>query len=174
MKIHELLNEAGPSRILTHIRDGTPFVMISAFQSSQSHEANMHRHARLKHIVGGLLLSYIQTDGEYQMQSTGETLPEKSLFLMPTRGSITEIPKEKLRSIGEKLMHMFDQESIIYGDGKTVWLIFSDGNEESLGNRLTFRPEIIAALGGSSTVRNHQFSYTDAGTAPGAAVYGMG
>lgn len=174
MKIHDILNESGPSRILTHIRAGTPFVMVSAFNEDLDLETNLRRHARLKHIVSGLLLSYIQTDGEYKMRGTHQTLPEKSLFIMPTRGSVTEIPKEKLRSIGEKLMHMFGQESIVYGDGKTVWLVNDDGTEIDLGDRLTFRLEVIAKLGGSSTIKQRKFGYTDASQAPGAATYGMG
>jgi hypothetical protein len=70
-------------------------------------------------------------------------------------------------------MHTFDQESIIYGDGQMVWLVFNDGTKDKLGNRLTFRPEVIDTLGGSSTIGNRKFSYTDANTASGASVYGM-
>jgi hypothetical protein len=173
MKISELLNESGPSRILRHIRDGTPFVMVSAFSPDVDHETNLRRDARMKHIVSGMLLSYIQTDGEYTMHGSDEPMPEKSIFLMATRGSLTQVSKEKLRSIGEKLMHAFNQESIAYGDGKMVWLVFNDGSEEKLGNRLTFRPEVIATLGGSSTISSRKFSYTDADKAPGAGVYGM-
>lgn len=161
---------AGPSRIVSHIQDGTPFIMISAFRGTNPHKVNVQRHAQMKHVLAKYPVSYIQTEGEYQEEGSDEPKPEQSLFIMPNRDDTT-MPSKRLLAIGKALMAMFNQDSILYGDGEMVWLVFNDGSTDKLGNRLTFRPEVIDTLGGFSKVKHRKFSFTDPDTAAGAATY---
>ena len=83
---------------------------------------------------------------------------------MPRKGNAT-VTAEPFRQFGIKLMHTFEQDSILYGDGRTASLIFNDGSTADLGNTATFRPEVIKNLGGFSKVKGRVFSFTDAPTA---------
>jgi len=171
MKLSDILDESGPSRIIKHIHDGMPFIMVSAYRADKDHATNLRRHDRMKHIIHGLLLSYIKTEGEYHEVGADAPSAEQSFFIMPMREH-DRIPNDRLLAIGEKLMHAFDQDTIVYGDGETVWLIANDGSKDKLGNRLTFRPEIIDTLDGFSKVKGRKFSYTNADV-PSARVYGQ-
>ena len=170
MFIAEIIIEAGagPSRILHHIQNGTPFLTLSAFKDTLPHEENLQRDARLKHILRGLPVSYIPTEGEYTMKGATEPSPELSYFVMPAK----EWSPQSLEMLGRKLRGVLDQESVVYGDGDTVWLLMSNGSKYKLGNRVTYRPQVIDTLGGSSKVKNRKFSFTNYQKAPGAAIYG--
>ena len=172
MKLKDLLDESGPSRIIKHIHDGTPFIMVSAYRADKDHATNLQRHARMKHILRGLMLSYIQTEGEYHELGADAPSPEQSFFIMPMREH-DSITNERLLAAGEKLMHAFGQDAIVYGDGEMIWLISNDGSKEKLGNRLTFRPETIDALGAFTKVKGRKFSYTDASNAATGVAYGQ-
>ena len=168
MTLSDILNEAGPSRIIKHIHDGTPFIMVSAYRADKDHATNLQRNARMKHILRGLMLSHIQTEGEYHELGAAEPSPEQSFFIMPMRDH-DSIPGDHLLAIGEKLMHAFEQDSIIYGDGEMVWLISNDGTKQKLGNRLTFQPKTDAF----TKVKGRKFSYTNASQAATGIRYGQ-
>jgi hypothetical protein len=155
---------AGPSRVVQHIRDGHVFIMLSAMRGDLKHSENLHRTSKLKIMLQGMPLSFIETEGEYQEEGQPEPSPEQSFFIMPKNGKNTLSP-EVFRSFGIKLMQAFDQDSILYGDGKLASLIFSDGSTVDLGDTMTFRPEVIKDLGGFSKIRGRVFSFTDAPTA---------
>lgn len=177
MKIAEILNDwkleeagAGLSRIVTHIRDGTPFLMVSAFRGTNPHNVNLQRHAQMKQILQRYPVSYIQTEGEYHEEGSPEPKAELSYFIMPSRGNVV-MPTKRLLAIGKSLMAAFDQDSILFGDGETVSLVFNDGSTMKLGNRLTFRPEVIDTLGGFSKLKQRKFSFAEPEATPGAAAY---
>lgn len=177
MKLVELfmgrkLEEAGAglSRVVTHIRDGTPFLMVSAFRSTNPHNVNLQRHDQMKHILQRYPVSYIQTEGEYHEEGSPEPKPELSLFIMPSRGNVV-MPAKRLLLIGRSLMTMFEQDSVLFGDGEMVQLVFADGSTMKLGNRLTFRPDVIDTLGGFSKLKGRKFSFTEPGATQGAAAY---
>lgn len=155
---------AGPSRVIQHIRDGNVFIMISAMRGDMKHSVNLRRTEKLKAMLQSLSLSFIETEGEYQEEGRPDPSPEKSFFIMPRRGKKTVSP-EIFRQFGVKLMHAFDQDSILFGDGKLASLIFSDGSTADLGDTVTFRPEVIKNLGGFSKIRGRVFSFTDSPTA---------
>jgi len=158
---------AGSARIVHHVQEGAQFIVLSAFRKDLPYAANRKRDARLKHILKGLPVSYIPVEGEYTMAGEDQPSPEHSYFIMPAK----EWSPQSLMMIGHKLGNQFEQESIVYGDGEMVWLVFASGEKMKLGNRLTFRPEIIDRLGGSSTLKNRKFSFTNYQKAKGAATY---
>jgi hypothetical protein len=155
---------AGPSRVVQHIRDGNVFIMLSAMRSNMSHAENLQRTEKLKQMLTTLPVSYFETAGEYTREGETAPSPEISFFIMPRKANAA-VTAPVFRDFGIKLMHTFDQESILYGDGETATLIFQDGTTADLGNTVTFRPEIIKNLGGSSKIKGRVFSFTDAPTA---------
>lgn len=163
---HGELDEAGagPSRIIQHIHDGQMFIMISAMRGALRHGENLRRTAQLRRMLQGLPLSFIETEGEYQEQGRAEPSPEKSFFVMPQRAK-HRISADAFRDLGIKMMHTFDQDSILFGDGKLATLIFDNGDTMDLGDTATFRPEVIDTLGGFSKIKGRKFSFTDAPTA---------
>lgn len=176
MTIRELLNlleafepeldeaGAGPSRVVQHIRDGNVFIMLSAMRGNLPHQENLRRTEKLNHMLGKLPVSFIETEGEYQEDGQSQPSPEKSFFVMPRKGA-TSVSPDAFRDFGVKLMHVFDQDSILYGNGKIASLIFDNGSTIDLGNTMTFRPEVIQDLGGFSKIKGRKFSFTDAPTA---------
>jgi hypothetical protein len=82
---------------------------------------------------------------------------EFSFFVMPAQTLGIDV----LRRIGVKLMHDFDQDSIVFGDGEQVTLIENDGNEFPIGDNATFDPAKIDKLPGFTKIRGRKFSFTD-------------
>jgi hypothetical protein len=164
--LHTPLDEAGagPSRVVQHIRDGNIFIMLSAMRADLKRSENLRRTEKLKAMLTSLPVSFIETEGEYHEEGQPEPSRELSFFVMPKRGA-RKLTAEQFRHFGIKLMHAFDQDSILYGDGKLASLIFSDGSTADLGDTLTFRPEVIETLGGFSKIRGRKFSFTDKPTA---------
>lgn len=155
---------AGPSRIVQHIRDGKVFFMISAMRGEHKHAENLRRTIKMKKMFRELPVVFIETEGEYTELGRDEPSPEKSFFVMPAKGK-PEHTAGPFRKFGIKLMHVFDQDSILYGDGRLASLIFENGSTFDLGNTVTFRPEVIKDLGGFSRIKGRTFSFTDASTA---------
>jgi hypothetical protein len=154
------LCEAGVSRMVQHIREGTPFFMLSAMRANVPYDENLRRSRRLRHILNGLPVSYITTEGEYHELGADEPSEEFSFFVMPGhQHGATSI--DLLRRIGVKLMHDFDQDSIVFGDGETITLLEHDGNEFPIGDNATFNLDKIAKLPGFTKIRGRKFSFTD-------------
>jgi hypothetical protein len=157
-------NGAGPARIIQHIRNGAVFIMISAMRGDRTRAENLKRTEKLKQVLTRMAVSFIETGGEYHEDGQDEPSEEKSFFIMPRRGTRTLSPKT-FRAFGMKLMHGFQQDSILFGDGHIASLIFGDGSEIDLGDTVTFRPEIIKNLGGFSKIKGRPFSFTSRSTA---------
>lgn len=151
---------AGPSRIVQHVRDGAVFFMLSAMRANLDYAQNKRRTEKLESALKQLPVSFIRTTGEYQEEGQPEPSTELSFFVMPRRGSGAMVA-DAFRKFGIKLMHAFEQDSILFGDGKSVGLIFSDGTTMNLGDHATFRADVISQLGGYSKIKGRQFSFTD-------------
>lgn len=156
---------AGPNRIAQHIRNGSMFITISAMRANLKRSVNLRRTKELKNILDRYPgISSIEIEGEYQEEGSDKPSPENSFFIMP-RDQHTHVSPEAFRQFGIRLMQVFDQDSICYGDGKLVSLICSDESIIDLGNTTTFRTEVIADLGGFSKIKGRKFGFTDQPTA---------
>jgi hypothetical protein len=155
---------AGPSRIVKHIHNGAVFIMLSAMRADIKHSENLRRTDQLARLLSSKPVSFIETEGEYHEEGQTDPSPEKSFFVMPRRGA-HRITPDQFRDFGIKLMKRFNQDSILFGDGKMATLIFSNGETMDLGDAVTFRPEIIQNLGGFSKIKGRPFSFTDRPTA---------
>jgi hypothetical protein len=165
---------AGVSRIVTHIRKGDPFITISAMKWHIPYRENMKRTEELQQKLHSLPVSSIETEGEYpERQPDGTTRPaiEKSFFVLPKKSHGARIDLDKFLRFGMKLMNDYEQESIGYGDGNEIYLVYSDGHKESIGNAVTFSAANVAKLAGWSRRRGTRFSFTDLDTHSGAVEY---
>lgn len=156
----DVIEESGAARIIQHIQNGVAFIMISAMRASLPKAENMQRTKRLSHILNGLPVSSIHTEGEYWEDGAEAPSRELSFFVM-SKNKAGEIAPDALRKIGIKLMHTFEQDAILYGDGQQVNLIESDGTQFGVGDNATFDLGKIASLPGFSSVKNKKFSFTD-------------
>jgi hypothetical protein len=163
---------AGPSRILSHIRRGMPFFMVSAFRQHLPHEENLKRSEMLKKKLAEMPgLSFIETTGEYQ--EDGNEMPgvENSFFVLPrSRNTNAKYFVEMAKRLG----HLFQQESVLVGDGEAVFLVFMTADHEPvyLGTSLTFNLKAIEKVGAFSKIKNRKFSFADPDQAPEAVPYG--
>lgn len=163
---------AGPSRILSHIRRGTPFFMISAFRQNLPHEQNLKRSAMLKKKLAELPgLSFIETSGEYQDEGSEMPGVENSFFVLPRSGRTNG---KYFVEMARRLGHLFQQESVLVGDGEAVFLVFmvADAEPVYLGTSLTFNLKAIEQVGAFSKIKNRKFSFADPDKAPEAVPYG--
>jgi hypothetical protein len=161
---------AGPSRVVTHIRGGTPFFMVSAFRADIPHAENIKRNDIMRKQLASIpATSFIQTSGEYQEVGQEQPSEELSFFVLP-RKKITNM--EMFHKIGLDLMSAFSQDSIILGDGETVSLAFSDGSQMNIGNAVTFRMDLVKKADGHSSVRGRKFTFKSLDDAPQATPYG--
>lgn len=156
--VETYLNEAGAgaSRITKHIQSGRPFFIISAQRTHFSVAENNKRTQILKDNlskIGGM--SFIEVDGEYP-ENGGPMAKEKSFLVLPR--SMNTNPVGFFRA-AVKLMKIFDQESILFGDGTDVFLEFQNGEKYDLGSALTFDPSVIKTLGGSTNIKGKSFSF---------------
>lgn len=165
---HEIIAEAGagPSRINTHIQNGDPFFVISACQADLSTEDNAKRTNVLKSALAKAPgASFIPISGQFH--EAGKTQPSinDSFFVLQRSKSN---PK-KFIAFGEKLMGLFDQEAIIYGDGSQIFLKAAGEEPMILGNAVSFRAEISDTVG---AVKGRSFSVV--GNDYNATGYGHG
>lgn len=167
---HDEIEESSASRIITNIRKGVEFFMISGMRGHLNRRDNNKRDQRLRHILNHMPVSYITTEGEYWEAGANAPSPESSYFVMGYDKVLGRIPIEQLRRIAVKLMMQFDQDSVLLGDGKDILLIENDGSEMKVGNHMTFDPAKIDKLPGFSKVKSHKFSFGDVDT---PVAYGM-
>lgn len=159
---------AGPARIASHIRNGTPFFMISAMRADKGPE-----NAKRTEMLRGQLakfpgVSFVEVDGEYQEDGQDEPSKEISFFVMP-RSKNTNT--QKFLEVGKKLRTVFGQDAVIIGDGETIKLV-GEGWSDDLGDTATFNPSIIKTLPGYSKIKKRAFSFTSSDNTPDGVQYG--
>lgn len=161
---------AGPARIVKHVRDGAKFFMISAMRSSLPHAENLKRTEVLKRVLAkNSAVTFIETDGEYHEDGADAPSPEKSFFVMP-RSPKTNF--ERFVEFGTKMMKVFQQDSIIVGDGDKIDLIENNGERFTIGDATTWRPEVVADQPGFSQIKKRKFSVVSKDDVPTAVPYG--
>jgi len=160
---------AGPSRIVTHVQNGVPFFMISAMRADMPHKNNVQRTRLLSDQLSFYGLVFIRTTGEYQEDGQDSPSEEMSFFVMAPK----HVKIDSFVNIGKSLMQVFQQDSILVGNGENVYLLFGDGSTHSLGTAATFSPAVLAHLGGFSKIKGRKFSFTEPTDAPNAIRYGQ-
>lgn len=159
---------AGPARIMQHLHNGTPFLMLSAMRADLPMAQNKRRTELLKRKLTGLPVSFITTGGEFHEIGQDEPSEEVSFLIMPGPG----VKLEALRSFGENLMGAFDQDAIILGDGESVHLIEKDGNSFVIGDAASFDPAVVKGAEGFSKIKGRKFTFTTKTDTPAATGYG--
>ena len=157
VKTPEVLDEAGagPARINTHIHNGDPFFVISASRANLPAEENSKRNELLKNALARAPgASFIQVTGQFREEGQEYPTLEDSFFVLQRSKSN---PK-KFIGFGEKLMGLFQQEAIIYGDGSQIFL--KEGGKEPmvLGDAISFRAEVTDNAEGSTEIKGRKFS----------------
>lgn len=156
----QVIEESGASRIIQHIQDGVAFFMISAMRASLPKKENLDRTRKLSYTLQRLPVSYIHTEGEFWEDGADAPSRELSFFVM-AKNSVGTITPDALHNMGVKLMHAFDQDAIVFGDGENVKLVEQDGSEFNIGNNTTFDLGKISGLPAFSSVKGKKFSFTD-------------
>lgn len=161
---------SSPSRLVTHVREGKPFFMISAFRADLPRSENMKRDAMLRSKLTGFeLTAYLRTTGEYQEIGQDKPSRELSYFVLPKRD---DIDRGRFVDFASALQKAFNQDSIIIGDGEKIWLSFSPTDRINLGDAVTFRMDLIDKAEGFSIMRGRKFTFTGQDDAPYGVPYG--
>jgi hypothetical protein len=159
---------AGPARIVHHIKEGTPFIMLSAMRANLSASENKRRTDLIKRKMASWPVSFIVTGGEYHEEGQEVPSEETSFFIMPRDG----ISPEAFQELGAKLMHAFDQDAFIYGDGQSVTMHERDGTSFSIGDAASFDPAVVKKAPGFSKIKDRKFTFTNTEENPAASGYG--
>lgn len=159
---------AGPARIVHHIKEGTPFIMISAMRADLSPSDNKRRTELLRQKLANLPVSYIVTGGEFH--ELGQELPseEVSFFIMPDEG----VAIDALKRLGDGLMRAFDQDAFLCGDGDSVIYLGKDGEEFSIGDAASFDLANLRDAPGFSKIKGRKFTFTNKQEKTGSVAYG--
>lgn len=159
---------AGPARITHHIRQGTPFLMLSAMRANLDMAQNKRRTGLLKQKLAGLPVSFIVTGGEFHELGQEEPSEEVSFMIMPKPG----VSLEAFQKFGVDLMHAFDQDAIIFGDGESVNMVEQDGSSFSIGDATSFDPAVVKHAPGFSKIKGRKFTFTNKEETPASTGYG--
>lgn len=164
----EILDESSVSRLVSHIRKGVPFMMLSAMRADVSYPANMKRTDALKKALTKLPVAFIVTGGEFHEIGQEEPSEEISFFVMPKKN----LDYEQFFNLGRKLMGIFDQDAVILGDGQNVNMVERDGTTFSIGSAASFRPDVVRSAPGHSKIKNRKFTFTNTDDTKSAVPYG--
>jgi hypothetical protein len=159
---------AGPARITQHVRDGRPFLMLSAMRANLPMSQNKKRTDLLKRKLTGLPVSFIVTGGEFHELGQEEPSEEVSFLIMPAPG----IDLDALKKFGVDLMNAFEQDAIVFGDGESVNIIEQDGTTFQIGDAASFDPAVVRKSEGFSKIKGRSFTFTNKEETPAAAGYG--
>lgn len=130
------LYEASLNRILTHTHRG--FVIISASQG-RDEETEENAFENLKRQVRDIGASFIELDGIWTDEKTGEVFREKSLFV-PYPGEEWGTLEHFIDKFLE-LARANNQQAIITGDEKKIELVYSDKEVINFGE---FHPDKLS------------------------------
>jgi hypothetical protein len=159
-----LARGAKASRILTHIKDGTPFITISASRGELSPGENAKLTKELVGKLHKLPVSFIPVTGDFEetlKDGTKKVATEHSFFIMPHRRPGEDLSIRAFKKIGMDLCKHFDQQSIGFGDGKNISFIEQNGDEFHAGNAVTFDSHKIDHMMGFSRIGNKRFSFIE-------------
>ena len=161
---------AGVGRLVTHIREGMPFFMISAMRGDLPHSENLRRTLMLKNKLRKLPLTFISTEGEYHEKGRAEPSPELSFFVMAGhKEGVTDT--DKMIYLATRLMHIFQQDSVLIGNGERIYLLENDGNEFQIGNAASFSMDAVKKSVAHSKIRGRKFTFTNTDDTPGSTRY---
>jgi hypothetical protein len=159
-----LARGAKASRILTHIKDGTPFITISASRGELSPGENAKLTKELVGKLHKLPVSFIPVTGDFEetlKDGTKKVATEHSFFIMPHRRPGEDLSIRAFKKMGMDLCKHFDQQSIGFGDGKNISFIEQNGDEFHAGNAVTFDSHKIDHMMGFSRIGNKRFSFIE-------------
>lgn len=185
-KFHIIEAGAGMARVLQHIQSGLPFFIISAFRSEYSKNINADNpNSRMKQLASAIQskgLGFIQLRGHWiddpKIDEEGNTIKgedtyEYSFFVNPYVRHDGVVEKmedsegikdskytvEKLKEIAQSLAEDFQQTSYIFGNGKDIYEVFTNGSQERyLGNHISIKQEILQ--GPYSDIKGKKFVFS--------------
>lgn len=138
-----LLYEAGISRVLHHTKK--PFLVITAFRGNYSSSQNKKRNLSLGKDLHTFKMGGIKLIGHWEEAPMGMDWKEakkkgkvsdvkEESFFVPKR---KEMSLEKFKAFAFKLVKRYDQDAALFGDGKSVFLLFQSGKLDKIGSKLT-------------------------------------
>lgn len=160
------MTEASISRLMRHGQEGPGFVVVSSDRptkedlmklgkseeeaeekAERTPEENNKFYKKLKNILSAKGLGYVPVHGGYR-DKEGVTVFEQAAF-------IPQVTEEQAMALAKFLAREpWNQESVMYGGPKGVFLIFGDGGRLELG---PFRPEHVGDY--FTEWRKRRFSY---------------
>jgi len=148
------ITEAGPSRLVKHIQENRPFVVISPEREYNSDAENRHEMFKMKSMLSNLPVGYIEQYGEW------EGIPEQSLFITP-RKKLPEYAIDNFKKSGVTLMKAFDQDAFIFSNGHSIVFINRDGSVDDYGlDAVTFSKDKIKDSGGYSSIKDQPYVFS--------------
>lgn len=124
-KTRTVLEESSIGRILTHIRDGQPFIQLTASRRDLPRHEVRRRNNEIVRDLRKHGLAPIRTMGGWDEEDaqTKErtTVVEDSLFV-PLNGNAT-LTGDDLMQIGQTVGKRYEQDAIVYGDGQDIFLL---------------------------------------------------
>lgn len=120
-----VLAESSIGRILTHIRDGQPFIQLTASRRGLPRQEVRRRNNEIVRDLRKHGLASIRTMGGWDEEDakTKErtTVVEDSLFI--PLNDHTTLTGDDLMRIGQNVGQKYEQDAIVYGDGQDIFLL---------------------------------------------------
>lgn len=146
-----VINEAGAglNRVLHHIHEGTPFIMMSAERPDFTPKENRERNQELHHLLRQRGFGPIRTMGWWEDQK------EQSFFAPIRQEGVTG--SNYVKRVAAMLAKKYDQDAVIVGDGSQVLLLSKEGEVWETFDATTIRPKDLSRLQGKTEIRNQKF-----------------
>lgn len=156
MRLRDLLTEdvevleagAGLNRVLSHIQDGRPFIMMSAARPDMSNNQINSRMQQLQRDLTSAGMGVIRLEGVWE----GESEPSFFAVSKDTRGG------EWIKQLAVHLGKRYDQDATISGDGTKVYLLGQDGSVWEEFDAATIDRQDLSRLPGKSRIKGKNFS----------------
>ena len=155
IRIDQVNEMAGASRIVGLIRKGVPFCTISASRGNFTPEENAKRTKRLRKYLSGKNVGFVPMDGSWREIDHG-VQSEKAFWVSDRNGD-----PERLFKIACDALILFDQEGACYGNGKEIYFLEPNGACTRIADSASFRPDNIAEVDNFSRIRGHEFTFAD-------------
>lgn len=160
---------AGLSRVMQHLTDGRPFLLLTAYRAEYSEKENRQRNAKLAKDFVAAGLGGVQVQGVWTDTETGEEARERSFLLTdrpgaaPEGADAQEATPSDLLQFGLRMARKYDQQAVLFGDGKQVVLIFPHGASSYKRVKIASQPSLSKeALDGamaSTDIKGRKFVF---------------
>lgn len=127
------ITEKGLSRLLTHVKSGTGFAIISADRGDKTPEENNKRRLALQAFLSSKSVGFTRVKGgwiEKDPEGNRKAVHEQSYFL-------PEVSKDFAIALAKFVGTKFDQDGILWGEADTgVFIVDRNGTMSKIGSSI--------------------------------------